>query len=108
MQSDPAAKTDITPGLKVLIEGKTYLARHGTVLGREGTIAKSYFERFSSISRVHAKVSKTGGRWYITIPAAVANSTMLDGVEAKRDTPLPLMGTQVLKLSDECIVHLQA
>jgi hypothetical protein len=107
MLPDQAPKTDITPGLKVVIGGHTYTARHGTVLGREGTLAQSYFEKFSTISRTHAKITKAGGRWFVTVPGAVANSTMLDGMEAKRDTALPLVGEHVLKLSDDCVIRLQ-
>jgi hypothetical protein len=108
MFPNEAPKTDIEPGLKVIVDGRTYTARHGSVLGREGTIARSYFETFGSVSRMHAKITKAGGRWFITVPAAVANSTMLDGVEAKRDTPLPLVGEHVFKMSEQCVVRLQA
>ena len=103
---DEAPKTEIEPGLKVIIDGRPYTARHGSVLGREGTIAKDYFEKFSGVSRVHAKITKTGGRWYVTVPAAVANTTLLDGVEAKRDTPLPLVGEHIFKRSD-CVIRLK-
>jgi hypothetical protein len=108
MYPDQAPKTNITPGLKVLIEGRTHLARHGSVLGREGTIAREYFEKFNSVSRVHARITKERGCWYLTVPASVANSTLLDGVEAKRDTPLALLGEHILKLSDECVIRLKA
>jgi len=107
MYPEHAPKTEVTPGLKVLIGGRTYTARHGTVIGREGTVAQDYFEKFSTISRVHAKITKVGGRWFVTVPAGVANSTLLDGMEAKRDTALPLLGEHILKLSDECVIRLQ-
>ena len=107
MYPEQAPKTEVTPGLKILFGGRTYIARHGTVLGREGTVAREVFEKFSTISRVHAKITKAGGCWYVTVPAAVANSTLLDGMEAKRDTPLPLLGEHILKLSDDCIIRLK-
>ena len=108
MFPDGKEKTRIEPGLKVVIDGRTYIARHGSVLGREGTLATPYFEKFSTVSRVHAKISKQGGRWFITIPAAVANSTMLDGVELKRDLAHPLLGEHVLKMSEQCVIRVIA
>jgi hypothetical protein len=102
-----APKTNIEPGVQVIIEDRPYIARHKSLLGREGTIAANYFEKFSAVSRVHAKITKDGGRWFITVPAAVANSTMLDGVEMKRDQPYPLLGEHVLKMSEQCVVRLK-
>ena len=101
------AATQIEPGVKVVIDGRAYTARHGTVLGREGTLAKEYFEQFSTVSRRHAKITKDGGRWYVTVPASVANSTMLDGVEMKREQPYPILGEHIFKLSDQCVVRLK-
>ena len=98
-------KTHIEAGVKVLVEGKAYTARHGSIIGREGTVAADYFSKFNTVSRAHVKFSKQGGRWFITVPASVANSTMLDGVEAKRDTPLPIVGEHILKLSEACVVR---
>jgi hypothetical protein len=105
MPLDPAPKTHIEPGVKVIIEDRTYTARHNSVLGREGTIAQNYFEQFSTVSRVHARFTKDGGRWFITVPASVANSTMLDGSEMKRDHPYQLLGEHILKMSDQCVVR---
>lgn len=101
-------KTRIEAGVKVLVDGRTYIARHGSVIGREGTVAPEYFAKFGTVSRVHVKFSKQGGRWFITVPAAVANSTMLDGIEVKRDVPTALLGEHILKVSDSCVVRLQA
>jgi hypothetical protein len=107
MHPSDAPKTDIESGVKVVIDNHTYTARHKSVLGREGTIATSYFDKFTSVSRVHAKFTKEGGRWFITVPAAVANSTMLDGVEMKRDQPYPIVGEHVLKMSEQVVVRLK-
>lgn len=107
MYPDSAPKTEIEPGMKVVIGDHTYTARHNTILGREGTLASSYFDKFTAVSRRHAKITKDGGRWYVTIPAAVANSTMLDGVEMKRDQPYPILGEHILKMSDQCVVRLK-
>ena len=107
MPSSEAPKTDIEPGVKVVIDNHTYTARHKSLLGREGTIAASYFDKFTAVSRVHAMFTKEAGRWFITIPAAVANSTMLDGVEMKRAQPYPIVGEHVLKMSDQVVVRLK-
>ena len=107
MYPENAPKTHVEPGVKIVIDDKTYTGRHNSVLGREGTIANTYFERFKAVSRVHAKFTKDGGRWFITVPAAVANSTMLDGVEMKRDQPYPIVGEHILKMSDECVVRVK-
>lgn len=101
------APTQIEPGVKVVIDGRTHTARHGSVLGREGTIAKDYFEQFSTVSRRHAKITKDGGRWFVTVPASVANSTMWDGVEMKREQAYPIVGEHIFKLSEQCIVRLK-
>ncbi len=106
MLPQSAPKTHIEPGVKVVIDDRTYTARHNSVLGREGTIAADYFDKFNTVSRVHAKFTKDGGRWFVTVPAAVANSTMLDGVEMKRDQPYPIVGEHILKMSDQCVVRL--
>src|SRR5215218_5897301 len=107
LHMDGAPKTEIEPGVKVVIGERTYTARHGTVLGREGTLAIEYFDKFTAVSRRHAKITKDGGRWFVTIPVAVANSTMFDGVEMKRDQPYAILGEHVLKMSDKCIVRLK-
>lgn len=104
MSSLYSEKTHIEPGVKVTVDGRTYTGRHGSILGREGTIAAEYFSKFNGVSRVHVKFIKKEGRWFITVPASVANSTLLDGVEAKRDVNLPLMGEHILKLADNCVV----
>ena len=104
MTSPYSEKTHIEPGVKVTIDGRTYTGRDGSILGREGTIAMAYFSKFNGVSRVHVKFLKKEGRWFITVPAAVANSTLLDGVEVKRDVAVPLMGEHILKLADNCVV----
>ncbi|GHB98778.1 FHA domain-containing protein [Cerasicoccus arenae] len=100
--------TAIEPGLKVTVEGKTYLANAGDVLGREGTVAKDVFYFIKTVSRIHVKISKQEGRWFITVPKSVNNSTKLDGVEVVRDVPQKIVGTRILKMSESCVVTLEA
>jgi hypothetical protein len=107
MNPEGAPKTQVESGVKVIIGDRTYTARHNTVLGREGTLAIEYFDKFTAVSRRHAKITKDGGRWFVTVPAAVSNSTMFDGMEMKRDQPYPIMGEHVLKMSDQCVVRLK-
>src|SRR5262245_52210794 len=102
MDLEGAPKTQIEQGVTAIIGDRSYIARHNTVLGREGTLAVSFFDKFTTVSRRHAKITKDGGRWFVTVPAAVANSTMLDGVEMKRDQPYPLLGEHVLRMSEQC------
>lgn len=99
--------TTIEPGLKVILQGKTYIAHHGDILGREGSIAKDVFYFIDTVSRQHVLISKSEGRWYITIPKAVNNSTKLDGVEVDRDVPQLIVGTRILKMSEACVVTLE-
>lgn len=99
--------TTIEPGLKVTVEGKTYLAHHGDILGREGNVAKDVFYFHKAVSRVHAKITKQEGHWFITVPKAVSNSTKLDGVEVERDVPQKILATRILKMSDQCVVTLE-
>ncbi|WP_309380899.1 hypothetical protein [Cerasicoccus frondis] len=108
MSEHSSDSTTIEPGLKVTVEGKTYLAHHGDVLGREGSIAKDVFYFIKTVSRVHVKILKQEGFWFITVPRAVSNSTKLDGVEVPRDVPQKINGTRILKMSDSCVVTLES
>lgn len=108
MSDHPDDSTTIEPGLKVTVEGKTYLAHHGDILGREGTVAKDVFYFIKTVSRVHAKITKAEGYWFITVPQAVTNSTKLDGIEIPRDEPQRISGTRILKMSENCVVTLEA
>ncbi len=103
MDSD---STTIEPGLKITVEGLTYIAHDGDVIGRKGNIAKHYFEEIPTVSRVHVRISKKEARWYVTVPAAVNNNTTLDGVEIPRDEPQLVSGPRILKLASDCVVHL--
>ncbi|WOO40583.1 hypothetical protein [Rubellicoccus peritrichatus] len=98
--------TTIEPGLKVTIQGTTYIARDGDVLGREGTVATEELGSINTVSRRHAVVSKREGFWFITIPKSVNNSTKLDGMEVERDAPQKINGTRILKMSESCVVTL--
>lgn len=100
--------TTIEPGLKVTVEGKTYLAHHGDILGREGTVAKDVFYFIKTVSRIHVKILKQEGHWFVVVPKAVSNSTKLDGVEVPRDEPQKVLGTRILKMSESCVVTLEA
>ncbi|MGE9297070.1 MAG: FHA domain-containing protein [Puniceicoccales bacterium] len=100
--------TAIEPGLKITVQGNTYISNDGDILGREGTVAKDVFYFINTVSRRHALVSKREGYWYITVPKSVNNSTMLDGVEIERDVPQRINGTRILKMSEGCVVTLQA
>jgi hypothetical protein len=101
-------KTEIEPGLKLIAGGEEYVVRDGDILGRQGTIAKDFFERTPTVSREHVLISKRAGQWYITIPDWVANSTMLDGVEAPRGEPQLIIGERFLKMGGNCLVRLKA
>jgi len=104
---EEAPKTIPEAAINVIIDDRIYRARNGSVLGREGTLAKEYFAKFETISRVHAKITKAAGSWYVTIPSSVINSTLIDGMEAKRDVPHPVRGERVLKLADNCVIRLK-
>ncbi|MEO0797270.1 MAG: FHA domain-containing protein [Verrucomicrobiota bacterium] len=99
--------TTIEPGLKVSVQGKTYIAHDGDVLGREGTIAQDVLHFINTVSRRHAVISKREGFWFLTVPKSVNNSTMLDGIEVERDVPQKINGTRILKMSEACVVTLQ-
>jgi len=108
MTDDSATNaTAIEPGLKITVQGNTYVAHDGDILGREGTVAKDVFYFINTVSRRHAIVSKREGYWHITVPKSVNNSTMLDGVEVERDTPQKINGTRILKMSENCVVTLE-
>ena len=101
------ATTIIEGGLKITIDGKTFVANPGDVLGREGTVGGNCFLKYETVSRRHVEISKNTGRWFITVPASVTNSTQLDEVELPRGQPVPLCGKHTLKMSKTCVVTLE-
>ena len=100
--------TEIESGLKVTIDGRTFVAKPGDLLGREGTLGVDCFIRHATISRRHVEISKKAGRWFVTVPESVANSTMLDNMEVVRGKPCLLTGKHILRLSKACVVVLEA
>ena len=104
---ESAASTKIEAGLRVTINGKSYLAHSGDILGRDGTLAVDQFLGHAAVSRRHVEITMNAGRWFITVPTSVANSTRLDGIEVNRGQRYPLLGKHILKLSASCIVSLE-
>lgn len=100
-------KTVVEDGVKVIVGGEVFVARHGDTIGRAGTVAPEFFSQVPTVSREHVFIKKNSGRWYISVPEWVVNSTQLDGVEVKRNTDLLIAGKHVLKMSSDCQVTLE-
>ena len=99
--------TQIESSSVVIIAGRSYPISDGAVLGREGTIARSELAELATVSRRHAIFTKREGKWYVTVPSSVANSTRLDGVEIRRDAPQLLLGRHVLALSQQAVARIE-
>ena len=98
--------TQVESSAIALIGGVRHRIFDGSVLGRDGDVARAALKDIPTVSRKHAVFSRKSGGWFVMIPSSVANSTTLDGVELRRDVPQLLMGEHVLKLSSQAIVRI--
>jgi hypothetical protein len=81
--------------------------KSGDILGRDGTVARSFFRAAGTVSRQHARLTQRDGRWFVTVLPTVKNITELDGRELPSGTEQSLDNQHVLKLSTQCEVALQ-
>lgn len=95
------------PRLVLIAGAEQFECRDGDVLGRDGTIARSFFSGIRTVSRQHARLTRRDGRWFVTVSPSVPNITELDGREIPRGAEQLLTGAHVLKLSTQCEVGLK-
>lgn len=105
--STAASAANNAAQLFLLIGKEKFQCKHGDTLGREGTVAPSFFSAVGTVSRKHVSLSQRNGCWFLTVPPSVRNPTQLDGRELPRALEQPLTGEHSLKLSSQCEVRLQ-
>jgi len=92
--------------LFLVIGRENFECKDGDTLGREGTLARSFFSGIGTVSRRHASLTHRNGCWFVTVSPTVQNMTQLDGRELPRGVDQPLSGEHILKLSTQCEVRL--
>jgi len=92
--------------LFLVIGHENFECKDGDTLGREGTVARSFFSGIGTVSRGHASLTNRNGCWFVTVSPTVQNMTHLDGRDLPRGVEQPLSGEHILKLSTQCEVRL--
>lgn len=98
------------PVLELVLGSESFLCEDGTILGRNGNLAKHLFEAIETVSREHLNICLKDNIWNISVGKHVRNSTTLNGQEMDREKPYPLKeGEHVLTMSRACkiILHVK-
>jgi hypothetical protein len=70
--------------LELVIEGKTFACRDGTIIGAESDLAPEVFKPIPGLEPRHALIGRDQGEWFILTPRNVARPLRLDGVSLPR------------------------
>jgi hypothetical protein len=87
---DFGSKDDLRPPapknarLELVIEGKTFVCRDGTVIGTESDLAPELFKHIPGLEARHALIGRDQGEWFILTPRNVSRPLRLDGVALPR------------------------
>ena len=92
--------------LFLVIGADRFECNDSDVLGRDGTVARSFFSSVGTVSRRHVRLSRRDGRWFVAVLPGVQNITELDGRALVAGVEQALTGEHVLKLSTPCEVRL--
>ena len=76
--------------LELVIEGKTFVCRDGTIIGAESTLAAEIFKQIPWLEARHALIGREQGEWFILTPRNVSRPLRLDGVTLPRGERRPL------------------
>ena len=76
--------------LELVIEGKTFVCRDGTIIGAESTLAAEVFKQIPGLEARHALIGREQGEWFILTPRNVNRPLRLDGVTLPRGERRPL------------------
>src|SRR6201988_233881 len=76
--------------LELVIEGKTFVCRDGTIIGAESTLAAEVFKQIPGLEARHALIGREQGEWFILTPRNVSRPLRLDGVTLPRGERRPL------------------
>lgn len=87
---DFGSKGDLRPPapknarLELVLEGKTFVCRDGTVIGTESDLAPELFKHIPGLEARHALLGRDQGEWFILTPRNVSRPLRLDGVALPR------------------------
>ena len=93
---DFGSKGDLRPPapknarLELVIEGKTFVCRDGTIIGAESTLAAEVFKQIPGLETRHTLIGREQGEWFILTPRNVSRPLRLDGVTLPRGERRPL------------------
>jgi hypothetical protein len=87
---DFSSKGDFRPAapknarLELVVEGKTFVCRDGTIIGTESELAPEVFKHISGLEARHALIGRDQGEWFILTPRNIGRPLRLDGVTLPR------------------------
>ena len=70
--------------LELVVEGKTFVCRDGTIIGTESDLASEPFKHIPGLEARHALIGRDQGEWFILTPRSVSRPLRLDGVALPR------------------------
>ena len=70
--------------LELVVDGKTFACRDGTIIGSESDVASDVFKQIPGLEARHALLGVDQGAWFILTPRNVARPLRLDGVTLPR------------------------
>jgi len=70
--------------LELVVEGKTFVCRDGTVIGTESDLTPELFKHIPGLEARHALLGRDQGEWFILTPRNVSRPLRLDGVALPR------------------------
>jgi hypothetical protein len=93
---DFGSKSDLRPSapknarLELVVDGKAFTCRDGTIIGLESDLAPEVFKQVPGLEARHALLGIEQGDWFILTPRNVARPLRLDGVTLPRGERRPL------------------
>ena len=76
--------------LEMVVEGRSFLCRDGTIIGAESNFASEVFQHVHGLESRHALLGIEDGYWFILTPRNVKHPFRLDGATLPRGQRRPL------------------
>jgi len=76
--------------LELVVEGKTFVCRDGTIIGAQSDLASEVFKQIPGLEARHALIGNEKGEWFILTPRNVNRPLRLDGATLPRGERRPL------------------
>ena len=76
--------------LELVVEGKTFVCRDGSIIGSESNVALEVFKQIPGLEPRHALLGLDQGVWFILTPRNIGRPLRLDGVTLPRGERRPL------------------